>query len=66
VVYSLTEKAIELVPIMAIMGSWGIKHATPSPELSARAQVLEDGGPSYGMSSSPMEAGAVGKNPNLA
>ncbi|NGP16301.1 winged helix-turn-helix transcriptional regulator [Devosia aurantiaca] len=45
VVYSLTEQAIELVPLMAFMGSWGIRHAHPSVELSARAQVLEDGGP---------------------
>jgi len=45
VVYSLTESAIELVPLMAFMGSWGIRHALPSIELSQRAQVLEDGGP---------------------
>ncbi|HEV7344295.1 MAG TPA: helix-turn-helix domain-containing protein [Devosia sp.] len=45
VVYSLTESAIELVPLMAFMGSWGIRHALPSFELSQRAQVLEDGGP---------------------
>ena len=45
VVYSLTEKAIELVPLMAVMGSWGMRHAMPSRELSARAQLLEDGGP---------------------
>lgn len=45
VVYSLTESAIELVPMMALMGSWGVRHAMPSLELSARAQVLEDGGP---------------------
>ena len=44
VVYSLTEKAIALVPLMAVMGSWGMRHALPSRELSARAQVLEDGG----------------------
>lgn len=44
-VYSLTERAIELVPLMAFMGSWGVRHALPSIELSARAQVLEDGGP---------------------
>ncbi|WP_438752200.1 winged helix-turn-helix transcriptional regulator [Pararhizobium sp. O133] len=43
--YSLTESAIELVPLMAFMGSWGIRHALPSFELSERAQVLEDGGP---------------------
>lgn len=45
VVYSLTEKAIELVPLMAVMGSWGMRHTLPSAELSARAQVLEEGGP---------------------
>lgn len=45
IVYSLTESAIELVPLMAFMGSWGIRHALPSLELSQRAQVLEDGGP---------------------
>lgn len=45
VLYSLTESAIELVPLMAFMGSWGIRHAQPSIELSARAKVLEDGGP---------------------
>ena len=45
VVYSLTGKAIELVPLMAIMGSWGIRHAMPSEALSVRAQVLEEGGP---------------------
>ena len=47
VAYSLTEKAIALVPMMAIMGSWGIKHALPSASLSVRAQVLERGGPAF-------------------
>jgi DNA-binding HxlR family transcriptional regulator len=45
VVYSLTEKAIELVPLMAVMGSWGLRHTLPSAELATGAQVLEDGGP---------------------
>ena len=45
VVYNLTEKAIELVPLMAMMGSWGLRHTLPSTELSVRAQVLEAGGP---------------------
>ena len=45
VVYRLTEKAIELVPMMAVMGSWGLRHTSPSPELATGAQVLEDGGP---------------------
>jgi len=45
VVYSLTEKAIDLVPLMAVMGSWGLRHTLPSTELAIGAQVLEDGGP---------------------
>jgi DNA-binding HxlR family transcriptional regulator len=45
VVYSLTEKAIDLVPLMVVMGSWGLRHTYPSTELALAAQVLEDGGP---------------------
>ncbi len=44
-IYSLTEKAIELVPMMAVMGSWGLRHTLASTELSIRAKILEDGGP---------------------
>lgn len=45
VVYCLTEKAIELVPLMAAMGSWGLRHTMPADELAIGAQVLEEGGP---------------------
>jgi DNA-binding HxlR family transcriptional regulator len=45
IVYSLTAKAIELVPMMAVMGSWGLRHTLPATELAIGAQVLEDGGP---------------------
>ena len=45
VVYALTEKAIDLVPLMAVMGSWGMRHTLPSTDLLIGAQVLEDGGP---------------------
>ena len=44
-VYSLTERAIDLVPLIAVMGSWGLRHTAASPDLSARAQLLEAGGP---------------------
>jgi hypothetical protein len=37
VVYSLTAPAIELVPLLVAMGSWVIRHATPSRELAIRA-----------------------------
>ena len=45
VIYSLTERAIALVPIMAAMGSWGLRHTPASPDLTIRAQILEEGGP---------------------
>ena len=44
-IYSLTEMAIELVPLFAHMGAWGRKHLPVSEELSIRAELLEDGGP---------------------
>jgi DNA-binding HxlR family transcriptional regulator len=44
-IYSLTEAAIELVPLLAYMGAWGRRHTLPSEELSVRAELLEKGGP---------------------
>ncbi len=44
-IYSLTEAAIELVPLLVQMGAWGRRHMPASPELSIRAQLLEEGGP---------------------
>lgn len=44
-VYSLTEAAIELVPLLAEMGAWGRRHTPASPALSVRARLLEEGGP---------------------
>lgn len=44
-IYSLTEAAIELVPMFAQMGAWGRRHRPVSEELSIRAQLLEEGGP---------------------
>ncbi|MBB3426510.1 DNA-binding HxlR family transcriptional regulator [Rhizobium sp. BK312] len=43
-IYSLTEMAIDLVPLFAHMGAWGRKHLPVSEELSIRAELLEDGG----------------------
>ncbi len=43
--YSLTEPAIQLVPVLAQLGAWGRRHLPVTPELSIRAQVLEEGGP---------------------
>jgi DNA-binding HxlR family transcriptional regulator len=42
--YSLTEAGVELVPVMAALGSWGRRHLPVSRELDVRAGLLERGG----------------------
>jgi DNA-binding HxlR family transcriptional regulator len=44
-IYSLTEKAIALVPVFAQLGAWGRRYTQATEELSIRAQMLEQGGP---------------------
>lgn len=44
-IYSLTEAAIQLVPIMAHLGAWGRRWLPVTEDLSIRAQLLEEGGP---------------------
>lgn len=44
-IYSLTEPAIQLVPLLAQMAAWGRRHMPVSEELSIRAELLEQGGP---------------------
>jgi DNA-binding HxlR family transcriptional regulator len=44
-IYSLTEKAIALVPVMAALGSWGVRYQPADPALAARSIHLEQGGP---------------------
>jgi DNA-binding HxlR family transcriptional regulator len=43
--YSLTESGVQLVPVMAALGSWGRRHMPAGHELSVRAELLERGGP---------------------
>ncbi|WP_068274177.1 winged helix-turn-helix transcriptional regulator [Aldersonia kunmingensis] len=43
--YSLTDAGIETVPIMAALGSWGLRHRETSYRLRVRAELLEQGGP---------------------
>jgi DNA-binding HxlR family transcriptional regulator len=44
-IYSLTEPAIQLVPLLVQMGAWGCRHLPVNEELALRAQLLEEGGP---------------------
>jgi len=44
-IYSLTEMAIALVPVMVTLGSWGAQFLPASPQLSGRAVALAEGGP---------------------
>ena len=44
-IYSLTEPSIQLVPLLAHMGAWGLRHMPVSEELGIRARLLEEGGP---------------------
>lgn len=43
--YSLTEDAIELVPVFAALAAWGVQHRPTSPELAERGRQLAEGGP---------------------
>jgi DNA-binding HxlR family transcriptional regulator len=43
--YSLTEAAIELVPVFAHLSWWGVRHRKTSAVLRARAEVQYEGGP---------------------
>jgi DNA-binding HxlR family transcriptional regulator len=45
VIYSLTEPAIQLVPVLAHLGAWGRRHLPVTRELAVRAEILERGGP---------------------
>ena len=43
--YSLTEAAIQLVPVLAELGWWGLRHRPTTEVLRVRAQILHEGGP---------------------
>jgi len=43
--YSLTEPAVQLIPVFAQLGSWGLRHRPTSHQLRVRAELLERGGP---------------------
>jgi DNA-binding HxlR family transcriptional regulator len=43
--YSLTEASIQLVPVFAQLGEWGLQHRPTTKRLRVRAEVLSVGGP---------------------
>ena len=43
--YSLTEASIQLVPVFAQLGEWGLRHRQTTKRLRVRAEVLAAGGP---------------------
>jgi len=43
-IYSLTEPAIQLLPLLAAIGAWGRRHLPTTPDFAIRAQMLEEGG----------------------
>lgn len=43
--YSLTEPAIQLIPVFVQISSWGIRHRPTSPAQRVRAELLEEQGP---------------------
>ncbi|MDB6158559.1 MAG: MarR family transcriptional regulator [Gammaproteobacteria bacterium] len=44
-IYSLTEQGIELVPVLAQLGAWGVRYLAVTEELRVRAELLARGGP---------------------
>lgn len=48
VIYSLTEKSVALVPVLAVLGAWVRRFLPASEELSVPARLLEEGGPAMG------------------
>jgi DNA-binding HxlR family transcriptional regulator len=45
VTYSLTERAIELVPVFVQLSAWAVRHLPVADEHAARTEVLAAGGP---------------------
>jgi DNA-binding HxlR family transcriptional regulator len=43
--YSLTEASIQLVPVFAQLGDWGLRHRPTTEPLRVRAELLSAGGP---------------------
>ena len=60
--YSLTEASIQLVPVFAQLGEWGLHHRPTTKRLRVRAELLTAGGPSCGVSSWPSCGPSISAN----
>lgn len=40
-VYSLTDRGIDLVPVLAVIGNWGATHCPADPDLAATTRTLD-------------------------
>lgn len=47
VVYSLTEKGIELLPVLAALSNWGVRYLPVTEELGIRAKIVAERGPKF-------------------
>lgn len=47
VVYSLTEKGIELLPVLAALSNWGVRYLPVTEELGLRAKIMAERGPKF-------------------
>ena len=45
VIYSLTEKGIELLPVLAALSNWGVRYLPVTEELGIRAKIMAERGP---------------------
>ena len=45
VIYSLTERGIELLPVLAQMGGWGLKYLAVTEQQGSGVKLLIEGGP---------------------
>lgn len=69
-IYSLTEKGIELLPIIVQIGAWGSKHVPASKKLEPRARAAvralqESGPPGWKRLMAELRATHVGGRPGV-
>jgi DNA-binding HxlR family transcriptional regulator len=46
-ILSLTEKGIELLPVLVALSNWGVAHLAVAPRFAERARTIEQGGSEF-------------------